>query len=154
MNNSTPNSQPTPTLKLEIRGLGVPPNFKNSKQIIPGKAVKDLQPDGTTIVKQGRPILVTSNDHKRWMQKAGDAFEYQLLSAFRTGDGTISTDALRRFLMSSLPYDDALNFVPELNVRVEFVGKGEEGADVTIEPAPSPFPSEPVAPPSQQQQLL
>lgn len=77
-------------------------------------------------------MLITLPKKRKWMDKATDSFESQLISLCQTTEGGTSTAALRRFLTVYLPRDDAWQFVPELRVRAQKVRKGDEGAIVSL----------------------
>ncbi len=104
-----------PTLQLLIRELGEPPSFKNHKLIAHGK-------------------LITDPKKQQWMFRATASLVSQLWCACRASEGGISMAARQRFLMRSLPHDDSWKEIPKLTVTVLQVPKGQEGADILVEP--------------------
>lgn len=101
---------------LTIRGLGHVPSFKNLKVI-------------------GRGGLYTKPRAKAWMQACADSFALQLLLEFRTRENATPTGHSRQSWIASVsPRDDSVREIPEVHIVVVRVLKGEEGADLLIEP--------------------
>jgi hypothetical protein len=113
-----PETQP---LQLVIRGLGHVPSFKNQKSIMRNHAT-------------GKPFIGTKPERKEWMQKAIQSIESQLRSAFLTmPTGTLTALSLPSWIASSLPLDDSRQWIPEMEIKVELVEPGKEGAVIQIE---------------------
>lgn len=99
------------TLRLQVRGLGHCPSFKNGKR-----------------------LFLTNKQNAQWMKACTASFVSQCISRCQTGAGAISMEDLRRFLTASLPLDDNWLNVPILIVTCEEVEEGEEGATIEIAP--------------------
>lgn len=121
MNNSSPSSATAQKvscepIRLVVRGIGPPPSFKNNKVI-------------------GRKRLFTNPKYRKWMDAAELGLESQLWCEFLTRGGVTSTgQQLLSWIASSLPEDDCCSIVSKLEVTVEYVAKGNEGADIEITP--------------------
>lgn len=115
------------SLLLSIRGIGVPPNFKNSKMVITNPKANGFH-------------LITAPKHQKWMKKAIQSFASQLRSSLATGGGATSTDVRLASLIALCPLDDSWQWVPEITVKAEFVTPGNEGADILIERLPDKEP--------------
>ena len=113
-NLATPLPAPSGAVVLRIRGLGPLFNFKNSK----------------VLTRRG---VMTDPGLKKRMDAITQSFASQLRSHFRIGVGATLTDAQLQSLTLSLPHDDCWTAVPELVVSARLVGKGDDGAVVTIE---------------------
>lgn len=117
-----PSSDASTRLYLTVRGLENVTSFKNSKEIVRIK---------------GRPKLVTAPRKQKWMERCIRSFESQLSSALATTEGETQTGCsqpcLTALFTPSRTFDDCVQVIPELNVRVVTVKKGEEGADIIIE---------------------
>lgn len=108
-------------IRLEIKGLNHVPSFKNTKSIYRNK-------------QTGKPFIATKKERKIWMQNAIRVIESQLLCAFAThGIETSTAPHLRSWIASSLPLDDSIQWVSELNVKGCNVEPGQEGAQIIIE---------------------
>jgi len=104
------------TIRLNVKGLGHVPSFKNSK-IWTGKK------------------LITKPERQEWMRRCTQSFESQLRSLSQTSEAGMETAHLAPYsIASSLPLDDSVHWIPELRVVVVFVEPGEEGAEIVIEP--------------------
>jgi hypothetical protein len=106
-------------IELKIQGVGEIPSFKNSKMIARIK---------------GRPALITDPRKQNVMEAIIRSIESQLpssLPTFVTVTGTELT--LRSKIVSFMPLDDSLKWIPEHSVRIRRVAKGREGAEITIE---------------------
>jgi len=111
-----------PKLVLRLRGLGHVPNFKNSKLLIGGR--------------NGRPPRqITKPEYQELMEKATDAFEFQLRSWLATTGLATGTEPLSPSLIASLlPLDDCLAWIGSHSVNWRRVRPGEEGAVLVIQP--------------------
>ena len=82
-----------------------------------------------------RGRLITNPVKQKAMDSYILAIESELLSAFRTTDAeTQMAHSLASWTALSVPEDDSVQFIPEIHIHVECVPKGEEGADILIEP--------------------
>lgn len=105
-----------PSIRLSVEGLGHVPSMKNSK-LWTGKK------------------LVTKPASQKWMERAIQSLRFQLLCACPTGGVVmLMVPSLQSWIVSSLPLDDSVDWIPEISVRVEVVPPGKEGAEVVIEP--------------------
>lgn len=131
-------------LTLTIRGLGVIPNFKNTKMIIPPslKAIrKAIEYGNLGLVSQAvedyskkRPALITSPEMQQKMQRITAALESELRSAIQTNAGEIPTEQQRRSLTAwCVPDDDSWTRMPIIEIKAELCQPGEEGATIEIE---------------------
>lgn len=116
-------SEPTPTLTIEIHGIGKVPSFKTGKRAFGwiDKVTKKIM---------ARPI--TLPEHRIWMQKAMLLIASKLRSDFQIAEGLTPTDASLRSLMSLLPSDDCWLVIPEHSVNCELCEPGNEGATIRI----------------------
>lgn len=106
----------TPLLKLQIRGLGHVPSFKNMK-------------------RASAKGLFTEPRAKKWMQACSDSFALQLLCVFQVARrGTPTALSRQSWIASVAPLDDSVREIVEIHLRVESVEPGQEGADIGIEP--------------------
>ena len=101
----------TAQVKLEVKGLGHCPSFKNGKR-----------------------LFVTNKKNAQWMKACTVSFVSQCISKCQTEGGAISMEDLRRFLTASLPLDENWLNVPTVILTSEAVEPGEEGATITITP--------------------
>lgn len=109
------------TIKLDVRGMGHCPSFKNSKLI--------LKPKG----KRTRPLLITKPDFQKWMDRCVDDFEYQLRSEYLTTEaGTPMARSLHSWIACVMPLDDSINHISEISLKVIKVNPGHEGADIEV----------------------
>lgn len=122
MNSS--NCSPVQQFVIEIRGSHVP-SFKNNKEL------------GWRKTKRGKtiPTIRTNSRYRRWMDQAIRSIESQLRSWYQTADeGTGTEQSLRSWIVSSVPLDDSLDWIPESGGwRTIRVPKGEEGIRITVE---------------------
>lgn len=103
-------------IRLTIRGLAHVPSFKNLKRVS----------------GQG---LFTKPRAAEWMRQCTDSFALQLLCAFRTRENATPMGRSRpSWIASVVPLDDSVQWIVEETIRVVKVAKGEEGADILIEP--------------------
>ncbi len=110
-------------LRLEIRGFGHPPSFKNSKSIYRRR--------------DGKPFIATGKKGKAWMAQATASIASQLQSAALTACGATSTEEQRRYWIAlSMPLDDCRQIIREIIIKTEDVEPGQEGADIVIEKLP------------------
>lgn len=123
---ATPSSETTsanPTspavLKLEIRGIGNPTSFKNTKSIYRRK--------------DGSPFIATKSVKKEWMRRAAQLIESALYSAYQIAGAGTTPECWRRFAMYWLPLDDAWQFLELGGAKTILVPEGQEGVDVIIE---------------------
>jgi hypothetical protein len=101
------------------------PSFKNSKRWV------TKTPQGKPL---NRPLLITSPEFQRWMEKAVLSFESQLLSLFPITSGGTQPERSRLFaIVSSLPEDDSVRDFTQGSWTVKRVQPGEEGAEILIE---------------------
>ena len=78
--------------------------------------------------------MTTKPAYKKWMDRCIRLIEFTLLSRFRIDAGVMLTgDSLPSWTASSVPFDDSVDWIPEISVSVERVEKGQEGATVVIE---------------------
>jgi hypothetical protein len=109
------------SVKLEIRGLGHIPTFKNSKSL--------------AVDPEGKPLTFTKKEYRATMDAITQSIVSQLFSACQTsGIETPTVESLRSWIVSSMPLDDSWKWIPKSGgwdcIVVE---KGEEGADIIIE---------------------
>ncbi len=102
-------------LRLEIRGLGPVPSFKNNKMLARGK-------------------LITDPKKQKWMDQVTRSLESQLLSAIRMSVAGMETALPLPFWTAlSEQFDDSVQWIPEIYVKAERCEKGDEGATICIE---------------------
>jgi len=110
----------TPSFILQVRGLGHVPSFKNRK-----RAILDRN--------TGKQRTLTEPATKQWMDRCIQSFVSQLLCAAQTiVSGTIPGRSKLFSIVSSLPWDDSRQWIPEIHVLTVEVDKGDEGADIHI----------------------
>jgi len=103
------------SISLRIREVGHVPAYKNSK-------LKTKRGSITNPVYQKQMEIIIRN------------FESQLLSDYRTAVRETGTElSLQSWIASSLPEKDCLAWIPEGAWAAEYVERGQEGADITIE---------------------
>jgi hypothetical protein len=103
-------------LRLEIKGLGHCPSFKNNKMLTRGQ-------------------LITAPKKQQWMNRATRSLESQLLSAIRMTVAEMPMALSPQFWMClSGRFDDSVQWIPEICVKAEKCAKGDEGALIVIEP--------------------
>jgi hypothetical protein len=123
MNNIKPTSpekppEPLPSagkLVLRLTGLNHVPSFKNSKMLTRGR-------------------LITKPERQQWMEAATRLIESQLRSLLAT-EG-IETQMVRSLLSSTAlfgQFDDSVQWIPEIHIKVQRVTQQDEGAIITIE---------------------
>ncbi len=106
-------------LRLYHRGSHVP-SFKNSKLLTRGK-------------------LVTSPRNQKWMKECIKSFESQLLCSFRTIESeTVTAQNLRSWIASCVPENDSCRYLTACSWNFIEVSKGQEGANVDINPEEAP----------------
>lgn len=107
-------SQP---IKLQIQGLEHVPSFKNSKMLTRGK-------------------LITKPERQKWMKQAIQQLQFQLRSLSATIDTETQMEPYRQFLTAllehSMGFDDSVQWVKEIRIRVQQCDKGKEGAEIEI----------------------
>jgi len=108
-------------MKLEIRGLGHVPAFKN-KKIICGKR------------------LITAPKARKFMEDATQLIISQLQSRYQTTEGETSTARWQQSAILSWPLDDNCKVITRITVEVKKVPKGEEGATIYISKIFEDFP--------------
>jgi len=102
-------------IKLDVRGIGDVPSFKNNKMIARGR-------------------LITNPKRQKWMEHCIQLIESQLNYAMQTSAGeTLTGQQALCWIAQSLPCDDSRSFIPELHITAVDCTKGEEGATITIE---------------------
>ena len=119
----TPKSAPGDgkSLRLSIRGLSHVISFKNRK-----RAILDRN--------TGKMRTLTEPKAAKWMKACIELFESRLFSEYLTSaDGMRTGRSLRSWIASYTPASDSVNAITEINVKVERVPVGEEGADILIE---------------------
>lgn len=109
MNNSTNSSGAGPVLlRLEVKGIGAVPSFKNSKQIVRNRRTKV-------------PLLITDPKKKKWMERAIQSLRSQLTSTSKTvGQETLMAappPCLTALLKHSMAFDDNRHWIPHLSVN-------------------------------------
>ena len=125
------------SLKLRIDGLGHVPSFKNNKMIVPIKRFNT-----TTRKMTVRPTLIANPKRQKWMQAAIQSLVSQLQSECQTTAGETSTETFPQSLTAwCSQFDDSRQWIDRLQVNVEVVEKGKEGADILLYPF---VPSNPV----------
>lgn len=102
-------------IRLEIRGIGHCPSFKNSKVV-------------------GVRKLFTKPEYKLWMDRCIQSLELQLLSAIQMDTGGTRTGSLplSSIVLSGL-CDDSKREISSETVFPMQVPKGEEGVELFIE---------------------
>ncbi len=112
------------SISLSVQGMGNVPSFKNSK-----RAILDS--------RNGKLRTLTPKATKALMEAIVESFVSQLWSVSQTGDGGIwMGPSAPSLIVSSLPADDSINDIVEINIRSERVPKGQEGAHLTIVEVP------------------
>lgn len=87
------------------------------------------------MITRGR--LITKPETQKWMQQCETAFELQLRSLYQTTvDAMLTAHKLRFWIQSVMFLDDSVKWIPEINMAVKFVPKGQEGAEIIIERLP------------------
>ena len=102
-------------IKLEIKGLGHVPSFKNNKMLTRGR-------------------LITNPKRQKWMDQCIQLIESQL--NFRipiNEDGTLMGQQVLSWIACNVPLDDSRQWIPELHISSRSCDKGEEGATILIE---------------------
>lgn len=100
---------------LKIQGVGEIPSFKNSKMIARGR-------------------LITDPRKQKIMERITRSFEFQLRSLSQTTEaGTGTAHIPPSKIVSFMPLDDSLDWIPEHSVKLQRVSKEQAGAIVTIE---------------------
>lgn len=108
-------------IELSVVDMGHVPSFKNAKRVAVNHITK-------------RPFLATRKDVKKWMTKCIHNFELQLFCASQTTAGvTLMGPQLRSLIVSSLPHDDSVSWIPVIHASVVKVDRTEEGATIIIE---------------------
>lgn len=108
-----PGNSMTP-IRLEIKGLGNIPSFKNNKMLAKGR-------------------LITNPENQKWMDRCVHSFESQLISLYQTReDGMRTGRSLQSWIASVLPLDDSVREIINEEILVHHTVKGQEGAIVTI----------------------
>ena len=90
--------------------------------------------------KTGRPIKVTTNEHREWMNQCVESFVSQLLSATQATDPD-QTPTVRlplSLIASSVPLDDSRKWITQIHVICIEVDSGDEGADIAVYAADNP----------------
>ncbi len=107
------------TIKLDVRGMGHIPSFKNAKRIV--------TPKGKS------PMLITRPDLQQWMARCVGDFEYQLRCEYQTTEaGTPMARSLHSWIACVMPLDDSINHISEISLKVIKVNPGHEGADIEV----------------------
>lgn len=107
--------EPFKRIAIHIRGLGHVPSHKNRKMIC-------------------RKRLITAPKYKARMDAIILSIESQLLGLYRTRGEEITTEcSLPHWIVSYLPLDDSLDWMPHQAQSVEYVSKGQEGCNILIE---------------------
>ena len=100
---------------LRIRGLSHVPSMKNSKMLTRGK-------------------LITKPEYQKWMERCIQSFESELRYLCRTKRDVTETEPPQLCSIASLnQFDDSVHWIPEIDIRVQTVPKGEDGAIITLE---------------------
>jgi hypothetical protein len=81
-----------------------------------------------------RGRLITDPKKQKWMKRCIHNFVSQLFSLSQT-DGTamLTVPSLRFVTHWCSQFDDSVQCVPEMSIKVEFVPEGREGAIVILE---------------------
>jgi len=67
------------------------------------------------------------------MQNAIQRMILQLRSEFQINDaGTLTGTCLQSLIAWSKQFDDSHQWIPKINLKVEVVDKGQEGADIEL----------------------
>lgn len=102
-------------IKLNVKGLGHVPSFKNKKMLTRGR-------------------LITNPENQKWMSACEAAFVSQLLSEYQTKEtGMPMVRSLRSWIACVMPLNDSVRSVRKVTIEVEDVAPGEEGATIEIE---------------------
>jgi hypothetical protein len=133
-------------VELELRKIAVPPNKsrkdklrKTSRPIAPNCHIPSFKNSKMLITKDPKgnllkePFLITNPEFAQWMKSAVASLVSQLLSkcAIESGEILLGHSKLYAMLLS-LPADDSVNYLKEINLKVETVAPGEEGATIQI----------------------
>ena len=103
-------------IELKVEGLGHVPAFKNNKLLTRGR-------------------LITNPKKQRFMKAVVQSFVSQLSCLYRTTANAIPTEPSAHCLIaSSLPEKDSVRFIVDERITARFVPKGQEGANIVIEP--------------------
>jgi hypothetical protein len=101
-------------IRLEIKGLGHVPSFKNNKMLARGR-------------------VITNPENQKWMERCVESFESQLICLYQTSaDGMRTGRSLQSWIASVLPLDDSVREIGHEEITPFTVGKGMEGAVITI----------------------
>lgn len=115
-------TEPIKTVRLEVSNLGHVPSFKNNKIIFRDK-------------RTGRLRLITKPEYQKWMAACIQSFMSQLYSISQTiGDETLTGPQRRSLIALSLPLDDSVQWITQLQINVQKVPKDSEGAVITVTP--------------------
>jgi hypothetical protein len=115
-------------ISLSVTGLGPVPSFKNSKMICGLKRINHN-------LWKGQPFLITNPKKKDFMEKAINQLEFQLRGLFPINEGETHGEWQKRLQTASWQLsDDSLHHMLPGPQNVRFVNKGQEGAEITIEP--------------------
>lgn len=107
-------------LRINVRGCGNTPSFKNRK-----RAIQDS--------KTGKLRTLTERKVAQRKSRIQAVMLSELISVFATFDPEISTAVRQQYLMRLLPPDDNWKVVCGLNVTGSKCNPGEEGFTITIE---------------------
>jgi len=108
-------------IELEVKGLSHIPSFKNKKRSILDR-------------NTGLQRTLTEGKTKQWMERCTQSLVSQLLCATQTIEGaTIPGHSKLSLIVSSLPWDDSRQWIPETHITTQEVPNGDEGCLITIE---------------------
>lgn len=117
-----------PELKSPRRPNFHIPSFKNAKRWV------TKLPNGKPL---RRPLLITSPEFQKWMEKAIRVFVSGFVSSFPATNAATPTEPSRPSLIAWLKrlrgFDDSVAWIREIHLIVEDIAPGEEGAVVTLE---------------------
>jgi hypothetical protein len=110
------------SIRVAVRNQGHVPSFKNKKRVARNRST-------------GKSFLMTRKDIKQWMTRCIQSFVSQFTCLSVIGDeGTPTAPPPRCLIVSSLPLDDSVQWIPEIVIKTKQVHKGQEGAEIIIEP--------------------
>lgn len=113
---------PSGGIRLTVQGLGQVPSFKNNKRAILDRNTSKMR-------------TLTEPKTKRWMNQCIDQFESQLLTCFQIKEGETVGEWRKRLRTALLPLlDDSWKHMLPGAQNVRIVPKGNEGAEITIDP--------------------
>jgi hypothetical protein len=103
------------SIRIEIENLGPIPSKKNRKRVAGNK-------------------IVTDPEVTHWMELCVESIMLQLNLEYQkqVSEKMRTTCPLRTWIAKTMPLDDSVEWIPDLDIRTKIVPEGQEGATVTI----------------------